>query len=70
MQHDKKVVGGRVIGVWPVRIGEVVIRPIEQQVCAEWFQSKHRRRSRPQSGRQQGTRPIRRKSHSTEGNHQ
>ncbi|HMF84943.1 MAG TPA: 3-dehydroquinate synthase, partial [Nitrospiraceae bacterium] len=38
MQHDKKVVGGRVIGVWPVRIGEVIIRPIEQQVCAAWFQ--------------------------------
>ena len=43
MQHDKKVIGGRVIGVWPVRIGEVVIRPIEQQVCAAWFQCKHGR---------------------------
>ena len=41
MQHDKKVVGGQVIGVWPVRIGEVTIRPIEQQICAEWFQSTH-----------------------------
>ena len=45
MQHDKKVVGGRVIGVWPVRIGEVVIRPMEQQVCAAWFQSEHGRGS-------------------------
>jgi 3-dehydroquinate synthase len=62
MQHDKKVVGGRVIGVWPVRIGEVVIRPIEQQVCAEWFQSKYGRGSRPSSGRQPGTRPVRRKA--------
>jgi 3-dehydroquinate synthase len=29
MRHDKKVVGGTVMGVWPVRIGEVVIRPLE-----------------------------------------
>lgn len=62
MQHDKKVVRGRVIGVWPVRIGEVVIRPIEQAVCAEWFQSMYRRRNRPSSGRQQSKRPVRRKS--------
>jgi len=40
MQHDKKVVGGRVIGVWPVRIGEVVVRPLEQDVCAEWFNTR------------------------------
>jgi len=62
MQHDKKVVGGRVIGVWPVRIGEVVIRPIEQQVCAAWFQSKHDRGSRPSSGRQPRKHPVRRKA--------
>jgi 3-dehydroquinate synthase len=62
MQHDKKVVGGRVIGVWPVRIGEVVIRPIEQQVCAAWFQSKHGRGSRSSSGRQPGKHPVRRKA--------
>ncbi len=62
MQHDKKVVGGRVMGVWPVRIGEVVIRPIEQQVCAEWFQSKHGRGSRLSSGRPQGKSLIRRKA--------
>ncbi len=62
MQHDKKVVGGRVIGVWPVKVGEVVIRPIERQVCAEWFQSKHRRRTRPPCARQQGTLTIRRKA--------
>ncbi len=59
MQHDKKVVGGRVIGVWPVRIGEVVIQPIEQQVCAEWFQEKHGRRIRPSSSRRQGKGPVR-----------
>jgi 3-dehydroquinate synthase len=62
MQHDKKVVGGRVIGVWPVRIGEVVIRPIEQQVCAAWFQRKHGRGSRPSSGRQPGKHSASRKA--------
>jgi 3-dehydroquinate synthase len=62
MQHDKKVVGGHVIGVWPVRIGEVVIRPIEQRICAEWFQGKHGPGSRPPRGRQNGKRPVRRKS--------
>jgi len=39
MQHDKKVIGGTVIGVWPVRIGEVVIRPLEREACAAWFQT-------------------------------
>ena len=62
MQHDKKVVDGRVIGVWPVRIGEVVIRPIEQQVCAAWFHNRHGRGSRPSSGRQPGKYPVHRKA--------
>ena len=62
MQHDKKVVGGRVIGVWPVRIGEVIIRPIEQQVCAAWFQRKRGRGSRPSSGRQPSQHPVHRKA--------
>jgi len=61
MQHDKKVIGGRVIGVWPVRIGEVVIQPIEQQICAGWFQSKHGRGNRSSSGHQPGKHPVRRK---------
>jgi len=39
MQHDKKVVGGEVVGVWPVRIGEVVIRSLEQQACADWHRT-------------------------------
>ena len=39
MQHDKKVVGGKVIGVWPVRIGEVVIRSLEQHACADWHRT-------------------------------
>jgi len=61
MQHDKKVIGGRVIGVWPVRIGEVVIQPIERQVCAAWFQRKHGRDRRPSSGHKPGKLPILRK---------
>jgi 3-dehydroquinate synthase len=40
MQHDKKVVGGTVIGVWPVRIGAVVIRPLAEESCAEWFRTR------------------------------
>jgi 3-dehydroquinate synthase len=62
MQHDKKVVGGRVIGVWPVRIGEVIIRPIEQQICAAWFQRKHGRRNRLSSGRHPSKHPVHRKA--------
>jgi 3-dehydroquinate synthase len=62
MQHDKKVVGGRVTGVWPVRIGEVIIRPVEQQVCAAWFQRKHVRGNRPTSGRQPRKHPVHRKA--------
>ena len=62
MQHDKKVIGGRVIGVWPVRIGEVVIQPIEQQVCAAWFKREHGRGNRALSGRRSGKHPVRRKA--------
>ena len=52
MQHDKKVIGGTVIGVWPVRIGDVVIRPLEREACAAWF---HTCESLPTS-RKTGTR--------------
>jgi 3-dehydroquinate synthase len=38
MQHDKKVIGGKVVGVWPVRIGEVVICPLERSACEKWYQ--------------------------------
>jgi 3-dehydroquinate synthase len=61
MQHDKKVIGGQVIGVWPVRIGEVVIQPIERQVCAAWFKRKHVRGNRTLSGRRSGKHPVRRR---------
>jgi 3-dehydroquinate synthase len=39
MQHDKKVIGGQVVGVWPVRIGHVVIRPLDKRDCAAWHRS-------------------------------
>ena len=56
MQHDKKVVGGKVMGVWPVRIGEVVIRPLGQEACGDWFRrresgGKRGNRARESAGR-------------------
>jgi len=63
MQHDKKVVGGQVVGVWPVRIGEVVIRPIEQRVCATWFQQTHSRRSSAPNNRRTSKDSVRRKAY-------
>ena len=39
MQHDKKVVDGKVVGVWPVRIGEVTIRSLDKEVCANWHRT-------------------------------
>jgi 3-dehydroquinate synthase len=40
MQHDKKVTHGKVMGVWPVRVGEVTISPLEETVCAGWYRSR------------------------------
>jgi 3-dehydroquinate synthase len=37
MLHDKKVSEGRVIGVWPERIGQVRIGPIEKRVFDQWY---------------------------------
>ena len=37
MLHDKKVSGGRVIGVWPSRIGAVRIAPLEKHVFDQWW---------------------------------
>ncbi len=37
MQQDKKVVAGQVMGIWPVRIGEVVIRPLDRRDFLTWF---------------------------------
>lgn len=36
MLHDKKVSGGRIIGVWPERIGQVRIGPVEKHVFERW----------------------------------
>ena len=36
MLHDKKVSEGKVIGVWPERIGRVRIEPIEKHVFEQW----------------------------------
>ena len=52
MQHDKKVVGGQVVGVWPVRIGEVVIRPLEQRAGEQWYRSRHGTNRRTTSAQQ------------------
>jgi 3-dehydroquinate synthase len=36
MLHDKKVSDGRVVGVWPEKIGQVRIAPIEEDVFHRW----------------------------------
>lgn len=46
MQHDKKVIGGKVIGVWPVSVGEVVIRPLDKRACADWYRSRQKHNPR------------------------
>jgi 3-dehydroquinate synthase len=43
MQHDKKVVSGKVIGVWPVRIGEVMIRALDRDACQAWYENPEKR---------------------------
>ena len=55
MQHDKKVAGGKVVGVWPVKIGEVVIRPLEKEACAQWY-GRQRRAVARKGSRSMGTR--------------
>ncbi len=37
MLHDKKVSGGQVVGVWPERIGDVRMAPIEERVFRRWY---------------------------------
>lgn len=37
MQHDKKVMSGQVIGVWPTRIGEVRMAPLERAPFRRWL---------------------------------
>jgi 3-dehydroquinate synthase len=38
MQHDKKVAQGRLHAVFPERIGQVRIAPLERSACKHWFQ--------------------------------
>jgi len=42
MLHDKKAMAGQVIGVWPVRIGETVIKPVDKHVFADWYRKRVR----------------------------
>lgn len=37
MQHDKKVAKGRVYSIFPERIGQVRIAPLERSDCKRWF---------------------------------
>jgi 3-dehydroquinate synthase len=60
MQHDKKVIDGRVMGVWPLRIGEVVIRSLEKPVCADWYRRQRARKARPKNRLQERTKRSRR----------
>jgi hypothetical protein len=46
-----------------VRIGEVVIRPIEQRVCATWFQQTYSRRSSAPNNRRTSKDSVRRKAY-------
>ena len=42
MLHDKKVLRGQVIGVWPEKIGQVRIAPIEKHVFQRWYAAAQR----------------------------
>lgn len=57
MLHDKKVVGGQVIGVWPVAIGQVRIAPIDEPTFHRWY-SEGRRDAVLSRGASKGGRPM------------
>ena len=59
MQHDKKVTAGNVVGVWPVRIGEVVIRTLDKPACASWHRAVQSAGPNGSSRRGRGVRRIR-----------
>lgn len=42
MLHDKKVAQGRIHAVWPQRLGQVTIAPLERAVCQSWFRSRNK----------------------------
>ncbi len=56
MLHDKKVAGGQVVGVWPEKIGQVCVAPLEERVFHRWYAaaqsaSSHRKAARITSAR-------------------
>jgi 3-dehydroquinate synthase len=54
MLHDKKVSGGKVVGVWPERIGQVRMMPIDEPTFHQWHKTLHATTS--------GKRPSRKKT--------
>jgi 3-dehydroquinate synthase len=42
MLHDKKVSGGKVVGVWPERIGQVRMMPIDEPTFHQWYKTLHK----------------------------
>jgi 3-dehydroquinate synthase len=42
MLHDKKVSGGKVVGVWPERIGQVRMMPIDEPTFHQWHKTLHK----------------------------
>lgn len=53
MLHDKKAVAGQVVGVWPVRIGETVIKPVSKEVFADWYKKRVKNTKNPGARNQQ-----------------
>lgn len=47
MLHDKKAVAGQVVGVWPVRIGETVIKPVSKDIFADWYKKRVKNTKNP-----------------------
>ena len=45
MLHDKKVSQGKVVGVWPERIGQVRMMPIDERTFRRWHTSVHQNNS-------------------------
>ncbi|MDF0644792.1 MAG: 3-dehydroquinate synthase [Nitrospira sp.] len=53
MLHDKKAVAGQVVGVWPVRIGETVIKPVSKEVFVDWYKKRVKNAKSPVARNQQ-----------------
>lgn len=46
MQHDKKIVGGRLYCVLPTRVGQVMVAPLERSAFKAWFAARQHRGGR------------------------